>query len=330
VPQPAEIPLLEDPLASAYVRAHQRILAEQEAIAEDPLKLARAQHLAEARARIEAISDDLDDEAADWVQTQYPKVYGMGVADGAAEVGASPVWGQVHQQAVQQLSQSLFDDLLSATKGVRDSTKKLVRTIAKDEALQAAIEGRTARQAAAEMRRLLESNAIHAIRYANGAKHGLAEYTQMAMRTKTAQAYNIGTLNGAPDVKWFEVFDGPSCGWSEHSSGEIALGMIVSKEEAMSYPISHPNCRRSFGARPDLNELTKQGVKDLGADNPLTVGAGQTTIGQRAAQLFQDQGTLLRQQRVAARQAKLATKDATVAKKAAKLEARAQKLGTRA
>jgi predicted ABC-type ATPase len=155
------------------------------------------------------------------------------------------------------------------------------------------------------MRRVLETHGIHAVQYSNGAKHGLAEYSEMAMRTTTAKAYNSGTLGSTPDVGFYEIFDGPNCGLSFHEDPTLAMGLVVDKLTAETYLISHPNCRRSFGPRPDVTSAAQA------KETP-----GSVTPEQTQAQLLQDAGrgdkearAALRGQaradRLAARQAKL-------------------------
>lgn len=75
----------------------------------------------------------------------------------------------------------------------------------------------------------------------------------MLVRTKTAEAYNLGSLEAQESlgIDFWEVFDGAGCGWRFHKDKQ-ALGKIVTKEDAAKHPIAHPQCRRAFGARPDI------------------------------------------------------------------------------
>jgi hypothetical protein len=261
MPAPDEILALEDPLANAYRASWDRIVAEQADMAADPFAWSRQNRLAEMRARIELNMDDLDYQAGQWTSKTLPKIYQAGAQAGAVESGTGfNAWTAIHQEAVEELVQSSFSDLLKATKGVKESAKELIRHVAKDEALHHAIAGGSAQKAGREMTRILDRHGIRAVTYADGSKHGLAEYSEMALRTKSASAYNIGTVNAThPDVKLFEVFDGPDCGWTEHFSPDLAAGKIVDRDEALGQPISHPNCRRAFGPRPDLAEKPKGG-----------------------------------------------------------------------
>ena len=198
--------------------------------------------------RIEAELRRVDREGRQWVRDRYPLVYQLG-----AESSAPFRWTLIHRQAVKILAEELEFDLLQATRHVRITAKRLIRRVAKDETLRKMLLGQdTAVGAARRMQRILNRDGIYAVRYRNGAKHGLREYAEMAVRTKTAQAYNHGTLNNTV-AKFVEVFDGPNCGWTFHNDPDRAMGKIVSRAEAYKYSIAHPNCRRSFGPRPDVN-----------------------------------------------------------------------------
>lgn len=275
MPQPDEVLRTSQAVRDAYRAAWLIVTQEQEQLADQPEKFRRRDRLAEMRNRIEAVMDDVDETGRLWIAERFPDTYAAGAATTAPEQFG---WSQIHREAVEELAQELTYDLLTATKNVRKSTKQLIRTVARDESLRKAIVGDTAGGASKRMREILEKKGIHAVVYANGAKHGLGEYADMAIRTKTAQAYNVGTLNGAPDVTYWEVFDGPTCGWSSHDDTTLALGRVVSRDEALANPTAHPNCRRAFGPRPDITNK-----KDA-----QRRGQSQVTAEQRQAQIEQD------------------------------------------
>lgn len=254
----AAIERREQKLLIAYARAWARVVKLQEDIASDPKKWRQARKLREAQRAIEAILDDLDAQAQRWFSNEFPEIHALGVNAGAAELGipAAAAWSTINQEAVAQLASEGFGDLLKATRSVRRTTKTLIRKILADEILQKMIAGDTAVAAARRARRIIERNGIYAVRYRDGSLHGLREYTNMAVRTKTAVAYNTGVLDSqtGQGIVYWEVFDG-DCGWTSHDSRPTANGKIVTREEGLMYPIAHPACRRSFGARPDLNPL---------------------------------------------------------------------------
>lgn len=247
---------IEDPILRAYARAHERVVQAQQAILTDPNRWRKRRRLAEVARSIEAVMEGLDEEAADWAANRLPRAYGLGVGAAASETGsaAGTLWTMIQQEAVEELAVNALQNLLEANNKVKSSTKNLIRSIVRDETLQKLIEGDTAVAAGRRVEKLMAENGIHAVTYRDGSRHGLREYSQMTVRTSTATAYNHGFVDGAQaaGVEWFEVFDG-ICGWEGHSLGPSANGMIVSRDDALSHPISHPNCRRAFGARPDLD-----------------------------------------------------------------------------
>jgi len=285
MPQPAELLGLEHPLLLAYAQAWDEILAEQEAIAADPLRLARQRRLREMQRRIGTILENLDARTLEWTTHTLPQSYAAGAVLGAQQAGGEFVWSQIHQEAVQALVDRTYSDLLEATKFTAKTTKALVRTIVRDQAIQKAIQGRTAVDAGSRVRQILAKQGIHSVVYKDGSVHGLREYGQMTIRTISATAYNEGTLNAAHSlgVTYWEVFDGPDCGWTTHEDPETALGKIVTRDEALSWPISHPNCRRSFGARPDLVDPAAAAAAQGGQVLPEQTAAVRAADGERAA-----------------------------------------------
>jgi hypothetical protein len=66
-----------------------------------------------------------------------------------------------------------------------------------------------------------------------------------------------------------QVFDGPSCGWKSHDDDDLAAGSIRSLVDAARHPIAHPNCRRAFGPRPDI-----ESEEQAAAAKPITANTG--------------------------------------------------------
>jgi hypothetical protein len=199
---------------------------------------------------------DLDARTREWAASELVRPYALGAAAGATELGqsAAAVWTMLPEEAISRIATDTLSDLLKSTRYIRRTTKSLIRAVAKDEILAKLVRGDTAVQAGRRVRQILEQKGIHAIRYADGSRHGLAEYSQMLVRTKTAQAYNLGTLESqeALGIEFWECFDGANCGLTRHDDPVRALGRVVDKDTALRYPIAHPNCRRSWGGRPDV------------------------------------------------------------------------------
>lgn len=252
----AAISAIEAPLLNAYASAWEDIVAMQQQILTDPLKWRQRKRLAELQRAVEERMVALDARAREWVQTELVRPYALGAAAGAVELeqSAAAVWTLLPQEAISRIATDTMDDLLKATRHVRKTTKQLIRAIARDQVLAKLTQGKTAVQAGRQMAKIVEARGIHAIRYADGSRHGLKEYTEMLVRTKTGTAYNLGTLEAqeALGVKFWECFDGARCGLRNHGDRPLALGLVLDKETALQYPLSHPNCRRSWGARPDV------------------------------------------------------------------------------
>lgn len=258
MPLPANVAEVPDPLIALYRHAWERVVAEQRRIASDPFAFRRRARLNEVLHAIEREMRSLERPTREWLRFQFPKTYALGVANGLSSVGGTiHGWNTIHREAVQQMSTDLFDNLLGATTFVTNDTKRFIRDVVRDEALQKAMEGRTAVQAARAAQRIIEDEGISAVVYADGSRRSLADYAEMAMRSSTAIAYNRGSLNGAPDVGFWEIFDGLGCGLTFHDDPLLANGLIVDRATAESYPIAHPRCQRSLGPRPDITDATQ-------------------------------------------------------------------------
>jgi hypothetical protein len=282
VPQPDIVRRRSGQLIQAYREAWRDIIRQQRLVAADPARYARQARLVEMRASIERILSELDEKAAEWFANELPKIYASGGRATAAALGEQMTWSLVHQAAVKELAEGTFDDLLKATRYVRTDTKRFIRDAGRYWTQLVTTTDRTAQGAAREMfKDLVENHGIHAVRYKDGSRHGLLEYSRMAIRSKSAIAYNVGGLNVGDEfgVIYYECFDGPGCGWTFHGSPDQALGKIVTRDEALGNPISHPNCRRAFGPRPDLR--TKKQAK--------AAQGGQVTDEQTAAQRAADE-----------------------------------------
>lgn len=83
---------------------------------------------------------------------------------------------------------------------------------------------------------------------------GKARATVIA-RTEINTAYNLSSVEGyraSGRVDEVRVFDGDDCGWTSHDDPDKADGTIRTLDDAEEYPLSHPNCVRSFAPRSRL------------------------------------------------------------------------------
>lgn len=261
MPQPDEVSRLAEQLIALFRDADAEITRLAAEAATMPDGARRRARLAEMRRTVEANLAQLEDDARSWLAGEFPAVYGMGGDQGARSIGDEFSWTQIHVDAVQRLADDTFSDVLAATGLVRDDVKAWVREQARRQTGLSLIEGRTAQQAARELAKAAAGDAVDilggpigVIRYADGSYRTMADYADMLLRTKTAQAFNAGTLNTltAAGVEWCEVLDGMGCGWTSHADGDKANGTVRRAKDCYEHSLSHPRCRRSFIGRLDV------------------------------------------------------------------------------
>lgn len=264
----------QDPLVQLYQDAHARLVQEQERLLSgSPLRTARLRRLLELQEAVEREMDRLDRRTNRWFERHGMEAYAAGFRAAAPDLSFT----LVHDDAARRLADDLFRDLLQATKYVRRDTKRFIQDAARI-AAQSTVIDRTAPQAGRDMmRQLVRENGIKAVTYRNGAKHPLGEYSQMTIRTKTALAFNEGGFDSSPEVEWWECFDGPECGLTFHEDPTQANGLILPRDESRANPISHPNCRRSWGPRPDIT--SKTGAKKAQGTQAERKAAAEHAVG---------------------------------------------------
>lgn len=265
MPQPPEVEATARRLIDLFTTAQADIQAQLEALARQPpgSNARRRARLKELQASVDGMLNQLEADARTWLTGQLPETYELGAGTAAAELGEAFQWSQPHVSAVQQLATETFDDVLSATSYVRESTRRWVREQALRQTTLSLLEGRTAQQAA----RALVSAAgevvdalggpVGMVRYADGSYRRLADYADTLLRTTTARCYNAGSLNQYRQmgVGWVEVTDGADCGWARHDDGDKANGTVRRVADAFQHSLSHPRCRRSFSARVDVRNV---------------------------------------------------------------------------
>lgn len=207
--------------------------------------------------------------------------YWSGAVLASARLGIPATWSVIHKDAVEMLAADTYADLLARSVDAEQTVFEIAQLIRKNAArpLSGQALGGTTTSAAREFRQVLEEHGISSVVYRDGSKHAITEYTTMVARTKGRVAFNTGSLTSytTAGVQYVEVFDGAECGWASHSDPDLANGSIRTVTEALEVPISHPNCKRAFGARPDLTtkkEADAAGPLVDGLDPPLPPASG--------------------------------------------------------
>lgn len=262
MPQPAEVDDLVEELLRLFRAAQDEIERQLAAIVDEEQQARKLRRLRELQRTVDAEMRMLADRSARWLEASYPRVYELGAQQGAGSLGADFSWSQTSVEAVQRLAADTFSQVLAATEFVSDQAKAWIREAARRQTALSLIEGRTASQAGRQLGRELAAGhladalggPVGMIRYADGSLHRLDDYAEMLMRTSTAQAFNAGTLDQmrAFGVKYCEALDGVGCGLTSHDDGAAVNGRVFPIEVANAHPLAHPNCRRSWIGRPDI------------------------------------------------------------------------------
>jgi hypothetical protein len=225
--------------------------------------------LEELRGVSERIIGDLTDGTARFInEGSFADIY----AAGAARAGIPFSFTAPHRAALQVLATDLFDDVLTATSFIDGNSKDWVRRVGRQLTGFKLTDGTPVKAQARRFRNLLapefRRRGIGSIVYRDGSRHGFGEYAELLLRTKSAVAYNLGTLNQSrvAGIEFFELLDGSACGLVSHNDPQLANGLIVDRATAYAYPIAHPNCRRAVNPRPDLTSASQVGVTSVQSD----------------------------------------------------------------
>jgi hypothetical protein len=210
---------------------------------------------------LRGFQEALDEFAADVAHhlDRFAELHlGPSYMEGVRQAGGQAAWNAIHSSAFVSLATDTYDDFLKQSQAAGRTSERFARAVrdaSRKELPKLAGGGKTAKQAARELeKRLADDYAITSVRYANDARVSVRAYSEMVALTKSAVAYNSGTVNEAiaQGVEYMEVFDGAGCGWESHNSPDRASGSVRTVDECAEFPISHPRCRRAFGPRPDI------------------------------------------------------------------------------
>ncbi|MEV0438428.1 phage minor capsid protein [Streptomyces spectabilis] len=245
-------------LEDAWLRLDAQQRAVLHRLARNPRRAHVAATLEEFKEAIRAFRGRVDDEARQFVRRQLPHLYEEGARAAAEALGATFAWTTFHRDALQSLAADSYADFLRRSQEAERMARQVYRAVrqaAREEVPLLAAGNMTGKQAAKNLAdKLAKQHGLTHVVYRNGTRVPVRVWAEAATLTKSAVAYNAGTLNRTRQagVCQVEVFDGGDCGWTSHQDPDKATGTLRSIEEAAEWPISHPRCRRSFGPRPDV------------------------------------------------------------------------------
>ncbi|HEV2121247.1 MAG TPA: phage minor capsid protein [Chloroflexota bacterium] len=250
--QPSEVDAIRDELARLYTEVQTHQIAELERIAGDPNQHRYRARLTEQGKAVTQALDEVDVQAQQWASRRLPEVYQLGAMEAAAQTAKPFSWTEIHRDAVTELATDTYGDLLKATRYVRRDVRDFIRRAARERAAFVIIGGETSTQAGRRLAKLLEDRRVAAIRYANGSRHTLGDYSDTVLRTKVAMAHVMGSINASREagVRYMMCSDGAACSLYSHTDGPLASGLVAPIEVAQAYPLSHPRCARSWSPMP--------------------------------------------------------------------------------
>lgn len=164
-----------------------------------------------------------------WVRIVMPSLFG-------------PAGSGLTRSALRVNQADTFDDLMKATSFVKDDVKRLSRDIAKRRTELQIQEGLSPDDARRKLSNELDSIGLRFVDK-SGRGWNLNTYSELVVRTKSAQAYNTGgILRGVESgVREFRVLDG-----TDDAICAAANGSTWSAQRCLSNPLGHPQCQRAF------------------------------------------------------------------------------------
>lgn len=258
MPQPAAVTEPVEALLELWSRTALWLEAEQASYTSDPDRLARywRRERRIADELLPAVAGEMErlrNATRDYLTTGLPPVWEAGGTSALDAVDASDpfTWTLPHRAAVTQLANATWTDVLAATEHVQTDTARWARETGRALTDLSVTAGMTPTDAARRMARDGNVRGISAVKYRDGTRRRLGDYSDMLLRTRTALAYNGGTLVQTAQLGFthVEIFDGHDCGLYDHGGTPRANGLVVPLDVAAQWPLAHPRCQRAFGPR---------------------------------------------------------------------------------
>lgn len=226
----------------------------------EPAKHIRIARYNALKREIDTTVKRLSSKFNQWILKEVPRTYTQGWMVGATTLNVGYDFNILHQQAIEVLQQDAFDDVATRLQTVSDGFatavdsqramanlrgQELIRIGAKSGITQQVLTGLDdPGDVARALRDKLFAEQVQ-ITDAGGRRWGLETYSRMLVRTKSAVAYNSGSLNKYAEegVYRVRVFDGVL----DDLECANANGQVWTLRYASEHVIGHPNCRRAFG-----------------------------------------------------------------------------------
>lgn len=237
----------------------------------EPSKAKRIVRLNQMKREVDSAFIQLDSQIRTWADRDIRSFYRQGHNVASAQLSAGFDFTLPHREALDLISFDAYDDVATRLLQVRsgfDSTIELQKMFEKLDAsqistiqgrgrsavTQALLTGEDPRKIAKLFAQDLWKDGIQIVD-SGGRQWNPESYTRMLIRTKTANAYNSGSMNKYAEegVSRVKVFDGVE---DDEECAE-ANGQIWSLRYAMNNVIEHPNCRRAFAPEQGEGPVNK-------------------------------------------------------------------------
>lgn len=265
-------------LLRAYTRAEVELRADLDRLIRrtilDPSTSARFRRgqVSNLLVRVAEVRARLDRQALLFASEHMSQIYGAGMtraqrllAAGGADALGAPSFSLLHRQAVELLAADTFDDLAAATDYLDTAARRAIREAAKVRTTVGAITGSSVPEDTRALVRRFARQGVSGFVDSAGRSWRLGAYAEMVVRTKSAQAYNVGTVLRTEETGTdaLEIRDGER---SRHEECLEFSGTTCSPLWALEHPIQHPNCVRSFSPLPLHRGPVTHGTRGSAAD----------------------------------------------------------------
>jgi len=210
--------------------------------------------------QIMQILNQIDKDAAKWIQEVIPQVYQDNYTQVLAyinKVGMQkdirPEFAQIHQRAIDVIAQNMYDNLRQATQFAGRRINDYYRQAALKASAKKYSSGQTIKDMKKELQQKLLTQGLTGFKDKLGREWRLDRYAEMVARTTTAEIASVATLNtceeaGIDLVKITTHY--PTCEKCAPLQGKVfsisGKDKRYPKLEDRYRPPVHPSCRHSI------------------------------------------------------------------------------------
>jgi len=236
--------------------------------------------------QIMEILNQLDRDAAQWIQENIPKIYQQNYTQVLAYINKigmqrdiNPSFAQIHQRAIDVIAQNMFDNLRSATNYAGRRINDYYRRAALEAEAEKFTVGQTWQEMAKNLEQKLLSKGLTGFKDRLGREWRLDSYAEMVARTTTREIATAATINACKefDIDLVQITKHyPTCELCAPLQGKVFSLSGKDKRypkydgDLVRIP-KHPNCRHVLvpyvrELDPDADETQKYSNTSLTED----------------------------------------------------------------